>query len=135
MPRRKTDKPEELLSRNLIIRVNEPLFNKLEKIRKDSHQLSIAHVCRSILLNRELKIYTEDASMTPIMEQLALIRKELKAIGININQITRSFNQDRVGAHRPVYIQKAAEQYRKVDERIETLLNLISRLADKWLQE
>jgi len=135
MSRKKTDKPEELLSHNLIIRVTEALFNKLEKLRKESHQLSIAHVCRNILLNREIKTYVEDASLNPVMEQLALIRKELKAIGVNINQITRSFNQDRVGAHRPVYIQKAAEQYAKVDERVETLLTLISKLAEKWLQE
>ena len=135
MPRKKTDKPEELLTHNMIIRVTEALFNKLEKLRKDSGSLSIADVCRNILTGRKITIYQQDISMNPVMEELAMIRKELKAIGININQITRSFNQDRAGMHRPIYILKAAGEYKKVDERVELLLNIIAKLADKWLRE
>jgi hypothetical protein len=135
MPRKKTDKPEDLLTHNIIIRVTEALFNKLEKLRKDGGSLSIADICRKILTNRKIKIYQQDITMNPVMEELAMIRKELKAIGVNINQITRSFNQDRVGAHRPIYILKAAEQYKKVDERVDLLLNIIVKLADKWLHE
>jgi hypothetical protein len=135
MSRTKTDKPEDLLSHSIIIRITETLFNKLEKLRVDSHSLSIADVCRKILLNQKLKLYHQDISMNPVMEELAMIRKELKAIGVNINQITRSFNQDRAGTHRPVYVQQVADQYKKVDERVEILLAVISKLADQWLQK
>jgi acetolactate synthase small subunit len=135
MPRRKTENPEELLSHNIIIRVTESLFNKLEKLRKESGVLSIADVCRKILLNQKIKLFTYDATMNPVMEELALIRKELKAIGININQITRHFNADKVETHKGFYTLKVADQYKKVDERVETLLMIISKLADKWLQE
>jgi hypothetical protein len=135
MSRTKTDKPEDLLSHNLIIRITETLFNKLEKLRKDSRSLSIAEVCRKILLNKNIKLYHQDISMNPVMEELAMIRKELKAIGVNINQITRSFNKDRAGTHRPIHVQQVADQYKKVDERVETLLAIISKLADQWLQK
>jgi hypothetical protein len=135
MSRSKTDKPEDLLSHNLIIRTTETLFNKLEKLRVESHSLSIADVCRKILLNQQLKLFYQDISMNPVMEELAMIRKELKAIGVNINQITRSFNQDKFGAHRTVYVQQVAELYQKVDERMVTLLAIISKLADQWLQK
>jgi len=135
MSRTKTDKPEDLLSHNLIIRVTETLFNKLEKLRVDSSSLSIADVCRKILLNQNIKLYHQDISLNPVMEELAMIRKELKAIGVNINQITRSFNQDRAGTHRPIYAQQVADLYKKVDERVETLLAIISKLADQWLQK
>jgi len=135
MSRSKTDKPEDLLSHTLIIRITETLFNKLEKLRVESHSLSIADVCRKILLNQPLKLYHQDISMNPVMEELAMIRKELKAIGVNINQITRSFNQDRFVAHRAVYVQQVADLYQKVDERMVTLLAIISKLADQWLQK
>lgn len=135
MSRTKTDKPEDLLSHNIIIRVTEARFNMLEKLRKDSGSLSIADVCRKVLSSQKIKIFQEDISMNPIMEELAMIRKELKAIGVNINQITRSFNQDRFGTHRAIYVQQDADQYKKVDERVETVLAIISKLADKWLQK
>jgi hypothetical protein len=135
MPRRKTENPEDLLTHNIIIRVTESLFIKLEKLRKESGVLSIADVCRKILLNQKIKLFTHDATMNPVMEELALIRKELKAIGVNINQITRHFNADKKEMHRGFYALKVAEQYQKVDERVEVLLKIISKLADKWLQE
>ncbi|MEQ7801967.1 plasmid mobilization relaxosome protein MobC [Pedobacter sp. ASV1-7] len=69
------------------------------------------------------------------MEELALIRKELRAIGVNINQITRSFNQDRSNTKRAFYTLKAADQYQKIDAKVDELLIIISKLAGKWLQE
>lgn len=73
--------------------------------------------------------------MNATMEELALIRKELRAIGVNINQITRSFNQDKGETKRAFYVLKVADQYKKVDEKVEHLLMMISRLAEKWLQK
>jgi hypothetical protein len=134
MPRRKAN-PEELLSHNIIVRVTEALFNRLEDLRKKSKELSIAEVCRRILENRKVKIYTEDTSMNPVMEELALIRKELRAIGVNINQVTKAFNTDKAGHHRPVLAFKVAELYKKVGDRVEVLLGMVSKLAEKWLQE
>lgn len=135
MPRRKSDKPEELLSRNIIVRVTEKQFASLEKLRKESSSLSIAEICRKILSSKQIKLFKQDISMNPIMEELALIRKELKAIGININQITRHFNQDKSNAGRSFFTLKVADQYQKVDDRVEKLLAIISKLAEKWLQE
>ncbi|MFN0290159.1 plasmid mobilization protein [Pedobacter helvus] len=135
MPRRKSDKSEELLSRNIIVRVTEKQFENLEKLRIQSSSLSIAEICRKILSSRQIKIFKQDISMNPVMEELALIRKELKAIGININQITRHFNQDKTDAGRSFFTLKVIDQYEQVDERVEKLLKIISKLAEKWLQE
>jgi len=69
------------------------------------------------------------------MEELAQIRKELKAIGININQITRFFNQDKAEKHREYYVMQVADLYQKVDVKVERLLTLVSLLAERWLQK
>lgn len=135
MPRKKAKNQEELLTHNVIIRVTETVFNKLEKMRVESGSLSVAEVIRKILSNRKIKIFRQDNSMNAPMEEMALIRKELKAIGININQITRTFNQDKAETHRAFYVMKVADLYKNVDARVERLLVIISQLAEKWLQK
>src|SRR6476660_3758489 len=135
MSPKKPKNQEELLSHNLIIRVTEFTFKRLEKLHQDSNYSSIAEVARMILSNKQIKLYYTDASMNGPMEEMALIRKELKAIGININQITRSFNQDIEGAHRSFYVLKVADLYNDFDKKVERLLIIISKLAEKWLQK
>ena len=65
---------------------------------------------------------------------MALIRKELKAICININQLTRGFNQDKAGAYKAFYLLKVNERYQAVGEKVDRLLVLIAQLAEQWLQ-
>lgn len=133
MSRKKTKEPADVLSRNLIIRVNEATYQRLEKLHQESHYASIAEVARRILNGQKLKLFYKDISMNAPMEEMALIRKELKAIGININQLTRSFNQDKAGTHRAFYLLKVAEQYQAVGEKVDSLLTIITQLAETWL--
>jgi len=134
MPRKKAANPEEVLSHPIIIRVTETVFNRLEALRKESHYSSIGEVARRILSNRKVRLFYKDISMNGPMEEMALIRKELKAIGININQLTRSFNQDKAGTHRAFYLLKVAEQYKVVGDKVDRLIHIISQLAEQWLQ-
>jgi len=70
------------------------------------------------------------------MEELASRRKELKAIGININQITRSFNKEKSKeSRRQNYVLHVAGLHEKVDVKVERLLSLVSELIEKWLQK
>jgi predicted CopG family antitoxin len=135
MPRKKAKNQKELLTHNVIVRVTETVFNKLEKMRVESGGSSVAEVVRKILSNRKIKIFHQDNSMNAPMEEMALIRKELKAIGININQITRTFNQDKAETHRAFYVMKVADLYKNVEAKVERLLIIISQLAEKWLQK
>lgn len=135
MPRKKATNQEALLTKNVIVRITETTFNKLEKMQVESGSNSMAEVVRRILSNQKIKLFHQDNSMNAPMEEMALIRKELKAIGININQITRTFNQDKAETQRAFYVMKVADLYKNVDERVEKLLVIISQLAQKWLQK
>ena len=135
MSRRKLANSEELLSHNIIIRVSEKLFKKLEKLRRETRSPSIAEVCRKILTNQKIKLYQEDASMNPAMEQLAMIRKELKSIGININQVTRNFNGSKAENQRSYLALQTADLYKHVDAKVDQLLIIVGQLAEKWLQK
>ncbi|MEO6522796.1 MAG: plasmid mobilization relaxosome protein MobC [Mucilaginibacter sp.] len=135
MPRRKATDQEQLLTHPIILRVTAKVFQKLESKLAESDCNTVGEVARKIISNKPIKCFYKDVSLNPVMEELAMIRKELKAIGVNINQITRSFNQDRAGTHRSIFIAKVAEQYQLVDAKVERLLVIISKLAERWLQK
>jgi hypothetical protein len=115
--------------------VTKTVFDRLESKRKESDSGTIGEVARKVLSGKSIKCFYKDVTLNPVMEELAQIRKELKAIGININQITRTFNQDKAENHRAYYVLKVADQYKKVEEKVDRLLELVSLLAEKWLQK
>ena len=135
MPRKKLKNEAEILSHNMIVRVSELQFNKLEKLRAESNCQTVAEIVRRILSNKKINCFYTDVSMNAPMEELVSIRKELRAIGININQITRTFNQEKTAeSSRAYYVLKVADLYKKVDEKVDRLLVLIGKLTEKWLQ-
>ncbi|MCC9137535.1 plasmid mobilization relaxosome protein MobC [Pontibacter silvestris] len=125
MARRKTDEAAELLSHPIIFRVTEREYLRLEEIQKKSDCHSIGEVIRRSLAGRQVRLFHRDASLDGVVE-------ELRAIGVNINQITRHFNASSSGQRRAFLSHQALEQYRKVETKVNLLLSLISQLARKW---
>jgi hypothetical protein len=87
-----------------------------------------------ILSGEQINCFYKDVSLNAPMEEMALIRKELKAIGININQQTKFFHMSKSEAQRTFFALKTAELYEKVGGKVEELLTIINRLAEKWLR-
>ncbi|MEJ7558147.1 MAG: mobilization protein [Pedobacter sp.] len=133
MPRKKAVNQQELYTCSIRTRVTQTTFERLEKIRKESDCASIGEIARKVLSNEKINCFYRDVSLNAPMEEMALIRKELKAIGININQQTRHFHTSEKEAQKAFYILKTTELYTKVGTKVEELLIIISQLADKWL--
>jgi hypothetical protein len=104
MGRTKYKAREELLNHPIILRVNEAVFKRLEKLVAESSCQSVGEVARKILC------FYKDITMNAPMEELIRIRKDLKAIGININQLTKGYNSAKEEAYRTFYILKVMEQ-------------------------
>jgi hypothetical protein len=133
MPRKKAVNQEKLFVCPIRTRVTQTTFERLEKIRKESDCSSIGEIARKILSNEKINCFYRDISLNAPMEEMALIRKELKAIGININQQTKYFHTSQSSAERAFYVMKTAYLYKKVDEKVDRLLIIISKLAERWL--
>jgi hypothetical protein len=69
------------------------------------------------------------------MIDLAGIREEIKRIGRNINQITHAFHLAETDSQKVFHAVGVAEQYKMVDERVEGLLEVVTELAKKWLND
>lgn len=134
MPRPKIA-DEELLKHNLIIRVNDTLYKRLDKLCRESDCQSMAEVARKILSKERINCFYKDITMNAPMEEMALIRKELKSIGININQQTRFFNACKSQSERAFHVNKTIPLYQNVGEKVDRLLSIISKLAAQWLQK
>lgn len=135
MSRRKAKDQDSILSHPIIVRLTENQFSKLDKIRMESDIKTIGEIVRKILTNRPIKLHHKDITMNQPMEELALIRKEIKSIGVNINQQTHRFHISQTDTERSFHAIKTSETYRTMEPKIDRLLVIISKLAEKWLQK
>jgi len=133
MARKKSAEPEKILSRVLRIRLTEAAFNRLEKISKSSNCRTIGEAARKILSKEKITLFYKDITLNSAMEELALVRKELRAIGININQVTKAFHTDKREHSQNSQVIKIVKLYETVETKTDTLLALVNRLAQKWL--
>lgn len=134
MPRKKSADPEAVLTHFVRTRLTEAAFNRLDKIRQSSDSHSVGEVARKLLSQEKITLFYKDMTLNSAMEELALIRKELKAIGININQLTRGYHIARKKGHTTdYYLLQVANLYQIVDKKTDELLNIINQLSQKWL--
>ena len=77
---------------------------------------------------------TRDVTMNAPMEELVSIRKELRSIGININQQTRHFHTSENEAQRSFYFLRTSDLYKNVGEKVDRLLDIVTKMSMKWLR-
>ncbi|PWS33906.1 mobilization protein [Pedobacter paludis] len=134
MSRPKLSEKDQL--RKLIrVRVNDRVYERLMSLQKQTDCRSICELARRILSKERITLLHKDISMNGVMEELALIRKELKAIGVNINQQTHYFHRSQRVAERAFFTKKTEGLYLEVDNRVTLLLKIVDQLAQKWLQK
>lgn len=132
--RNKKQQKEERLTHLVRTRVTETTHKRLMELKQNSNCSTIGEVARKILSREKIACFYIDVTMNAPMEELATIRKELKAIGININQQTRYFHTSKNDMQRSFYFMKTAALYNDVDLRVNRLLDLVGKMSIKWLQ-
>jgi hypothetical protein len=135
MARKKSPNPDALLTCHIQAKVSQAVFKRLEQLMVNSDCQSMGELARRILSKERITYFIKDASMDAPMEELSRIRKELNAIGTNINQITHSFHNTDLANQKTLHALKVAEQYKKVGDKVDQLLAIVSQMAKKWLQK
>jgi len=132
---RKKVSDKDGLKHRLYTRVNDRKFEELNRLLAKNPSLDMSSLIREILHNRPIKVFTRDQTLDNIMEELAKLRTEIRAIGVNINQITRLFNTYPEPQRKHLYAKMAFKEYQAIDNQVDQLLAIISKLAKKWLSE
>lgn len=116
------------------VRLTAKSYYRLEYLKRQSNCTSLGEFARRILLKEEITWYHKDASMEGAIEELAGIRNELRAIGININQVTRHFNHAQPGGKKTFEALRILEEYRRVSDCVDEALKRMTTLANQWSQ-
>lgn len=88
---------------------------------------------RYILDERAIVVHTHDNSLDKVMEELSGIRKELQAIGVNINQVTHRFHLEDLPEAKLFQAREIVKLYQQTDLKVSKLFELIANLSELWL--
>ena len=133
MPRRKAEE-NKVLQHIIQTRVNKAKFNQLSELAKKTNG-STSDLLRDILYNRKISVVTVDQTLSELMPELIRLRRELNAIGTNVNQITRYFHQSQEETKKLFYATRVAGLYQTAALKADELLALIQELGKRWLQK
>ena len=134
MGRKKT--PDNIALRyKLTTKVNEQTFLTLNRLLEQNPNNDMSSLVRTILTNRPVRVFTRDLTLDNLMEELSRLRTEIRAIGVNINQITHQFNTYPEPQLKAFYAKMAFQQYLAIESKVDRLLDIITPLAKKWLQK
>lgn len=126
---------KELLVHDVKTRITKKEFLRLQWLLSQSRYRNMSGLLRAMIAGEPVTIYTKDNSLGTVMEELVLLRRELSAIGNNLNQITRHLNSLKGREGKGILLLQAAEVISTVDGKLQKIFPLISQLAQKWLQE
>jgi hypothetical protein len=114
-------KPEEYKSINT--RFKKTMFRKMSEYT------------RSVLLNKPVTVIYRDESMDEVLEELILLRKELNAIGNNLNQAVRNINSAHGNADTRLWVNLLSVINSKLEPSIIQIKERMNNYADIWSQK
>jgi hypothetical protein len=123
---------DEPLNKLIGVRVSTPFYDKLSGLMKQTNCQTIGEFARMILQKEEIIFYHKDASMDSVAAELAGIKKELRAIGVNINQAMRYFHGTNSPEIKLFESKKMLDDYYAISSKVDNLFTIISDLSTKW---
>lgn len=128
---RKKVKDDERLTRKIGLRVAGPFYDEMKGMLSKSNCRSIAELTRHILYKKRIILYHKDATMDATAAELAGIKKEIRMIGVNVNQVTKYFNSKAIPSAKIFEALKILDEYKKVTKKCDAVLDLIETVSKK----
>ncbi len=123
------------LTRPIMTRIKQEKYDELQDLASHTKGETVSGLIRKILHDKPIKVFRHDESLDLVMEELAANRAEIRAIGVNINQMAKLFNTYPDLKPKMFYAKNGYEMYLRLENNIETLLSKVEQLAIKWLSE
>jgi hypothetical protein len=134
MGRKKIEDRTMVLTHRIRTRVDDKAFSRLSEMVKSSNCNTVGQLARKILSQNRIKVYRKNKSLEEPVQQLVQIRNELRAIQVNITQVTRYFHALEARNRKMFDALKVEETYREVDDKVTTLVAMVAKLGEKWLR-
>ena len=113
--------------------ISKEKYEELTAMLQSSRCKTMSELLRHILENRKIVVEHYDSSMDKVMEQLSGIRKELHAIGININHLTHGWQCAKTCEAWLYNGMEMTKLYQQADLKVSELFEVIGTLSELWL--
>ena len=132
MTRRKLINRDELLKYKVGVRFDAKTYNKLKSQVQQSNASTVGELVRKIVTNEKVTFFVKDISMEEPTAALIKMRKEINAIGVNINQLTELCHTTDSVDQRIERMMKVAALYEQMTEKVSKVWKQVSEMSLKW---
>jgi hypothetical protein len=126
---------EENRSHRLIVRFKPTEFELIEKRFKKTLFRKLSEYTRNVLLEKTITVTYRDKAMDDILEELILLRRELNAVGNNLNQAMRNINAAHGNADAKLWMNLLTTISNRVEPAINQIKEQMNKYADLWSQK
>jgi hypothetical protein len=126
---------EENRSHRLVIRFKPSEFELIKKRFKKTLFRKLSEYTRNVLLEKNITVTYRDKAMDDILEELILLRRELNAIGHNLNQAVRNINAMHGNADAKLWMNLLTTVSGRVEPAINQIKQQMNQYADQWSQK
>lgn len=123
---------DELLKHKVGVRFDEKTFNKLTSQVRQSNASTVGELVRKIVTGEKVTFFVKDISMEEPTAELIRIRKEINAIGRNINQLTEAHHTCGITDEKITHMREVDKLYRQVADKVSEIWKLVTEMSLKW---
>ena len=95
----------------------------------------LSEYIRRNLFDKKITVFSRNKSMDDFMTELIVLRKELGAIGNNLNQSVKKLNAYQDIAEIKIWVLLNEKTIQKIFDRIEIIKSKINQFSESWSQE
>ncbi|PUZ21303.1 hypothetical protein DCC81_25175 [Chitinophaga parva] len=122
------------LTHRIDFRISAELHGRLSALVPRTRGIkSVSQLLRKILEEGKVTIETYDSTQDKALEELARIPKEIHAIGINLNQVTRRFHTEKTAEGRLFQALEIVRFFQQADLRLTQVITTIAKISEGWL--
>jgi len=127
---------EENTSRKkrITLRLTDKEYTELAGNWKNSTVRKLSDFVRRLMFGRKLTVYTRNKSLDELLEELALLRRELKAIGVNFNQAVHRLHMLDHAPQMQVWVERFGRDRNRYFALFEEVCRKINSVSEQWLQ-
>ncbi|MBK0378553.1 plasmid mobilization protein [Mucilaginibacter segetis] len=129
------EKQKENRSKTLLTRLKPDEYQSIYSAFKKTRFNKLSEYSRSLLLSKPVVVNYRDKSMDEMLEELALLRRELNAIGTNLNQAVRQINSAQGNAEKKLWLNLLSVIGTKIDPAIGQIKDRMQNFSELWSQK
>lgn len=104
------------------------------RFKKTTFQ-NLSEYGRAMILGKPVTVLTRDKAMDDILEELVVLRKELNAVGNNLNQAVRNINAAHGNADTRIWMSLLTVITAKLEPALMEIKQRTTQYAELWSQK